>query len=131
VVASYFTIVSFATGDGVKLKQWFALLCWCTLPQVLGNIAQLVNMVANDPRFMLQDSIDPLSVGNLLSIDRTGAPTVQRYMLGLDVTLIWSLVLQVIGYQSFTNKSYATSAAVVLGPIALIVAIGTLLALRG
>jgi len=52
-------------------------------------------------------------------------------MLGLDVTLIWSLVLQVIGYQSFTNKSYATSAAVVLGPIALIVAIGTLLALRG
>jgi hypothetical protein len=80
---------------------------------------------------MLQDSIDPLSVGNLLSIDRTGAPTVQRYMLGLDVTLIWSLVLQVIGYQSFTNKSYATSAAVVLGPIALIVAIGTLLALRG
>jgi hypothetical protein len=129
LVASYFTIVSFATGDGVKLKQWFALLCWCTLPQVLGTIAQLVNMVVNDPRFMLQDSIDPLSFGNLLSIDRTGAPTVQRYLLGLDVTLIWSLVLQVLGYQSFTNKPYATSAAIVLGPIALIVAIGTLVAL--
>ena len=130
LVASYFTIVSFATGDGVKLKQWFALLCWCTLPQVLGIIAQFVNMVVNDPRFMLQDTVNPLSFGNLLSIDRTDAPIVQRYLLGLDVTVIWSLVLQVLGYQFFTRKAYATSAAIVLGPIALIVAIGTLLALR-
>ena len=130
LVASYFTIVSFATGDGVTLKQWFVLLCWCTLPQVLGSVAQLVNMIVNDPRFMLQDNVDPLSVGNLLSIDRTGAPNIQRYMLGLDVTVIWSLVLQVLGYQSFTKRSYAASAAIVLGPIALIVLVGTLLALR-
>src|SRR4051794_8386771 len=61
LVASYYTIVSFATNDGVKLKQWFALLCWCALPQVLGIIAQLVNMVVNDPRFMLQDNINPLA----------------------------------------------------------------------
>jgi hypothetical protein len=130
LVASYFTVVSFATGDGVKLKQWFALLCWCALPQVFGSIAQLVNMVVNDPRFMLQDSVDPLSFGNLLSIDRTNASIVQRYLLGLDVTVIWTLVLQVLGYQFFTKKPYATSAAIVLGPVALIVAIGTLVALR-
>src|SRR5262245_61306564 len=42
LVASYYTIVSFVSGDGVKLKQWFALLCWCALPQVLGMVAQLV-----------------------------------------------------------------------------------------
>jgi Yip1-like protein len=129
LVAAYFTVVSFMTNDGVKLKQWFALLCWCTLPQVLGIIAQLVNMTVNDPRFMLQDQIDPLALGNLLSIDRTGAPMVQRILLGINVTALWSLVLQVLGYQSFTKKPYATSAAIVLGPLALIVAIGTLVAL--
>jgi uncharacterized membrane protein YwzB len=129
LVASYFTIVSFMTNDGVKLKQWFALLCWCTLPQVLGIIAQLVNMIVNDPRFMLQDQINPLAFGNLLSIDRTGAPLVQRILLGIDITAFWSLALQVLGYQSFTKKPYATSAAIVLGPIALIVAIGTLVAM--
>jgi hypothetical protein len=130
LVASYYTIVSFVTGDGVKLKQWFALLCWCALPQVLGIVAQLVNMLVNDPRFMLQDSINPLAFGNLLSIDRTGAPIVQRILLGIDITAIWTLVLQVLGYQSFTKSSYAKSTAVVLGPIALIVLVGTLLALR-
>jgi hypothetical protein len=35
----------------------------------------------------------------------------------------------VLGYQSFTKKPYATSVAVVLGPVALIVAIGTLVAM--
>jgi hypothetical protein len=131
LVAAYFTIASFVTGDGVKLKQWFALLCWCTLPQVLGIIAQLVNMVVNDPRFMLQDQINPLAFGNLLSIDRSpSTPIVQRILLGIDVTAIWSLVLQILGYQAFTKSSFVKSAAVVLGPIALIVAIGTLLALR-
>jgi hypothetical protein len=130
LVASYYTIVSFVTGDGVKLKQWFALLCWCALPQVLGIVAQLVNMIVNDPRFMLQDSINPLAFGNLLSIDRTGAPIVQRILLGIDITAIWTLVLQVLGYQSFTKSSFVKSAAVVLGPLALIVLVGTLLALR-
>jgi Yip1 domain len=130
IVAAYYTFVSFMTGDGVKLKQWFALLCWCTLPQVLGVVAQLVNMIVNDPRFMLQDAINPLSFGNLLSIDRTGAPIVQRILLGIDVTAIWTLVLQVLGYQAFSKSSLVKSAAIVLGPIALIVLIGTLLALR-
>jgi hypothetical protein len=130
LVACYYTIVSFVTGDGVRLKQWFALICWCALPQVLGMLAELVNMTVNDPRFMLQDNINPISFGNLLSIDRTGAPMVQRILLGIDITAIWTLVLQILGYQSFTKSSYVKSAAIVLGPLALIVLVGTLLSLR-
>jgi hypothetical protein len=130
VVALYFTFVSFVTGDGVKLRQWFALLVWCVLPQMLGQVAVIVNMLMNDPRFMLQDAINPLAFGNLLSIDRAGVSTVQRILLGIDVTAIWSLVLQVLGYQSFSKSSFGKATMVVLGPIALIVVVGTLLALR-
>jgi len=130
IVASYYTVVSFVTGDGVRLKQWFALVCWCALPQVFGIVAQLVNMLINEPRFMLQDQLDPLAFGNLLSIDRAGAPIVQRILLGIDIIVIWALVLQVLGYQSFTKSSYAKAAAIVLGPLALIVLVGTLLSLR-
>jgi hypothetical protein len=129
--ALYYTIVSFATSDGVKLKQWFALTCWCTLPSVLGLIAQLVNLSVNDARFMVQDAINPLAFGNLLGVERTAAtPIVQRILLGIDVTAIWSIVLSVIGYQLWTKKSLATSVIVVLGPLAVIVLIGTLVALR-
>src|SRR5262249_23915020 len=74
LVAAYYTIVSSVTRDGVRLKQWFALACWCTLPQVLGLISVLVNIVVNDPRFMPPETINPLAFGNLLSIDPAGTP---------------------------------------------------------
>ena len=50
--------------------------------------------------------------------------------LGIDVTVIWTLVLSILGYQLFSKSSIVKAAVVVLAPLALIVVIGTLLALR-
>jgi hypothetical protein len=130
LVAAYYTGVSFVSSDGVRLKQWFSLILWCALPSVLGLVAQLVNLSINDARFMPQDAINPLSFGNLLSIDRTGKTILQRVLLGIDVTVIWTLVLSILGYQAFSKSSIVKAAVVVLAPLALIVVIGTLLALR-
>jgi Yip1 domain len=130
LVAVYYTGVSFVSSDGVRLKQWFSLICWCALPAVLGLIAQLVNLSVNDARFMAQDALNPLSFGNLLSIDRADKTVLQRVLLGIDVTVIWTLVLSILGYQAFTKSSIVKAAAVVLAPLALIVIIGTLIALR-
>ena len=129
LTALYYTGVSFVTHDGIKLTQWFALIAWCTLPTVLGAVAQVVNIIATDSRFMLQDAINPLSFGNLLSIDPTGASIVQRILLGIDLTTIWSVVITVLGYQAWTKSSLVKAVAVVLGPLALIIAISTLLTL--
>jgi hypothetical protein len=129
VTALYYTGVSFITNDGVKLKQWFALVCWCTLPVVLGLVAQLANLLAGDARFMLQDEINPLAFGNLFSIDRTGASILQRIMLSIDLTAIWALVLTVLGYQAWTKSSIVKAAAIVLGPLGLIVVVSTLFSL--
>jgi hypothetical protein len=131
LTALYYTIVSFFSHDGVKLKQWFALACWCTLPAALGLVAQLVNLSINDARFMMQDEINPLAFGKLLSIEMTPAtPIVQRILLGIDLTVIWSIALSVIGYQMWTRSSLVKSVIVVIGPLAAIIVIGTLAALR-
>ena len=131
LTALYYTIVSFFSNDGVKLKQWFALCCWCMLPSLLGLVAQLVNLSVNDARFMLQDSVNPIAFGNLLSIERTTAtPVVQRILLGIDITVFWQIALSVLGYQAFAKSSFTKSVIVVLGPLAAIVVIGTLIALR-
>jgi hypothetical protein len=131
LTALYYTIVSFFSNDGVKLRQWFALCCWCTLPSLLSLVAQLVNLSVNDARFMLQDSVNPIAFGTLLSIERTAAtPIVQRILLGIDITVFWTLALSVLGYQMFAKSSFTKSVIVVLGPLAAIVVIGTLIALR-
>lgn len=125
----YLTGVSFATNDGVKLKQWFALMTWCALPILLGIIAQIVNVEFRDARFLAQDEINPLSFRNLLSIDTAGLNAFQRVLLGIDPTTLWSLILSIFGYQFFTNRSVGTSATIVLAPVVLIVAIGVLITL--
>ncbi len=130
VVAGYYTGVSFITGDGIKFKQWFGLVAWCAFPLVLGLLASIVNLVAVDARFLPQELINPLSFGALFSIDSEGATVVQRILLSRDVTFLWSLVLGVLGYQYFTKRSMAFSAAVALGPLAVIVLVGALIALR-
>jgi Yip1 domain len=126
----YYSGVSFVTGDGVKYKQWFALASWCAIPVVFGLVAALVHVLAGDARFMRQEELNPFSFGNLLSIDMVGVTRAQRALFSLDPTLIWSVMLSIIGYQSFTKRSLPFSAAVVLGPIVLIVAVIAAIALR-
>ena len=126
--ALYYTGVSFITSDGVKFKEWFGLVSWCTLPAVLGIVAQIINLLVSDARFMAQDALNPLAFGNLLAIDRTGATILQRILLGIDVTALWSLVLSVLAYQAWTKSSLLKTIGIVFGPLIVIVAIGTAIA---
>ena len=127
--ALYYTGVSFATNDGHKFKQWLALIAWCSLPGLLGIIASLVNLQVTDARFLLPTQLNPLSFGSLLGVDQQGGSVVEAYLMALDVTVLWSLVLTILGYQAFTKRSTATSALVVLAPYGVIALIVTLLAL--
>lgn len=127
--ALYYTGVSFATNDGHKFKQWFALIAWCSLPGVFGMIASLVNLQVADARFLPAEQLNPLSFGNLLALDPQGATIVERILMALDVTVFWALALQILGYQAFTRRSTAMSAVIVLAPYAVIALIASLFTL--
>lgn len=129
LVALYYTGVSFATHDGVKYGQWLALIAWCGLPAVFGIIASLVNLFASDARFLPAEQLNPLSFGSLFAIDPQGATVVERILLSLDVTALWAVVLQILGYQAFTQRSVVKATLVVLGPLAFIVLVASLAAL--
>lgn len=118
--ALYFTGVSFALSAGVKFKQWFALLAWCSVPFLLGLLASLANVLTSDARFMPQEAMNPLSFGNLLALDSEGATLSQRILLSLDITTVWSLVLQVLGFQAWTGRSTAVASAVALAPLLIL-----------
>jgi Yip1-like protein len=129
VVALYYLGVSFATNDKTKFQQWLALIAWCSLPAVLGYIASIVNLQVTDARFLPAEQLNPLSFGSLLGLEPKGATIVERILMALDVTVLWSTVLQILGYQAFTGRSIGVAAAVVLGPLAAIVLIVSLFTL--
>jgi hypothetical protein len=129
LIALYYTGVSFATNDGIKYGQWLALIAWCSLPAVFGQIASLVNLAVADARFLPAQQLNPLSFSSLLGIDPQGATFVESILLSLDLTTLWSTVLTILGYQAFTQRSIVRATIVVLGPLAVIVLIGSLSAL--
>ena len=127
LVALYFTGVSFATNDGVKYGQWFAMITWALMPIVIGLAATFINLLVSDSRFIPQEKLNPLAFGNLLGIDIAGLPRGQRGLLSLDISAIWAVVLLVLGHQVFTQRSIVRAATVVLGPIVGIVLISVVL----
>jgi hypothetical protein len=129
IFALYYLGVSFATNDKTKFQQWLALIAWCSLPAVLGYIASIVNLQVTDARFLPAEQLNPLSFGSLLGLQPKGATIVERILMALDVTVLWSTVLQILGYQAFTGRSMAVSTVVVLGPLACIVLIVSLVTL--
>ncbi len=129
LIALYYTGVSFALNDKIKYQQWLALIAWCSLPAVFGLIASFVNLQVTDARFLPADQLNPLSFGSLLALETQGATIVERILMQLDVTVLWSTVLQILGYQAFTQRSIVTSTVVVLGPLAVIVLVASIFAL--
>lgn len=118
--ALYLLAVGAATRTGIKYGQWFALCWWSSLPWLLGMLATVVYLATNDIRFVPQEALNPLSFGNLLSIEAAGAPMLQRVALALDPTTLWAFVLLIMGYQAFSKKSIVHAALVVIAPLVVI-----------
>lgn len=130
VYSLYLTGVSFATNDGIRLRQWFGLVCWCGLPALLGFLASIVNMLSNDATFMSQDRINPLSYASIFNLDTAGVGGFRRVLMMSDVTQIWTLVLTVLGYQAWTRRGLGSAAAIVLAPYILLIGLGLFLSGR-
>src|SRR5688572_2928127 len=81
VIGLYFTAVSFATNDGVKFGQWFAMGAWALMPMVFGLAATFVNLLVSDARFLAPEQLNPLSFANLLGIEMEGASQGQIALL--------------------------------------------------
>ena len=128
LIALYFTGVSFASNDGVKFGQWFAMIAWSMVPLLLGLAAAFVNLLVSDARFLPPEQLNPLSFSNLLAIDTTGSSTLERSVLALSVVTFWVVGLLVVGHQVLSQRSIVRSALVVLVPIAAIVALVTVIA---
>lgn len=123
VIALYFTAVSFATNDGVKFGQWFAMGAWAVMPMVFGLLAAFVNLLVSDARFLAPEQLNPLSFANLLGIETEGASAGQIALLSRDITALWCVLLFVLGYQVFAQRSLVRAATVVLAPLVVIVGI--------
>ena len=122
LTALYYKIVTWITRDQVSYQHWFSMVCWCALPSLLSSLASIVNLLTADVSLMPQEAVNPLTFANLAGLEAAD-DGVGQLLAGYDPPRIWSLVLMILCYRTFTARSLTASAGIVLVPTVLIVSL--------
>jgi hypothetical protein len=118
--SAYLAGVSLVTNDEFRRKQWFAMLCWCALPVVLGHLASVANIFLSDATFLRPDRMNPLSFSSLLNLESALGNSLRQMLQSMDLTAVWSMGLTVFAYHAWTKKDLFKSALIVLAPATLL-----------
>ena len=120
VEAIYFHLANkVTTGADIGFGQWFSFAAWTAFVGVFASIAAFITMLVADSNQITAESLQVLSMNNLLIHASPGDPW---FRWGSSLTLInlWMLVLMSIGYARWTGASTVKSAIIACLPWVLI-----------
>jgi len=124
--AVYFLIISNINNDGYEFKQWLSFVSWTATPAILVAVAMFVFLFTSSNGQIAPDSINPLSL-NELFFNLDASKGVGKLLASIHLAQFWSIAIMIMGYQQWTNKSAASSSAIVVIPYLLFYGIWFLL----
>ena len=110
-------------------KHWFTLVCWSSLPVLLGTVvASILLFLSETPQIAL-GVIQPLSLNELLF---HVPPESRGYALASSISIpaILGWALMIIGVRVWSQRSWAFSAAFILVLVVLVYAIWAFITFR-
>lgn len=120
IMAAYLMLVNkLLDSDNLSFKAWFSFICWCSIPSIFTSLASLINvMLASNGQIAL-DALNPISFNNLF-LHLVPSDPLFGPLSAWDPMMIWSIGLMIYGFNQWTGKSLAKSAAIVLAPTLII-----------
>jgi|CZKE01.1.fsa_nt_gi hypothetical protein len=122
-------IASGIMSAGVKFKQIFAIECYAGLTGIVAKLLGIVVIFLKNPdQFNL---MNPLAFNPAAFMDQKTAPKFTYTLAtGLDLFVIWAMILTVIGLKAAAGKKLSTggAAVAVVLPYALLLLLGATLA---
>lgn len=126
VHALYFMIVGKIMSTGHDFSDWFALSVWGRMPWVIGAVVTVIAALVMSEQTDLS-AYNLLAFSTWLSVPNENHVIFGQFVKGLDLLVIWSIVIMTVGFNSWTEKSMGVSAAVVAIPYVVIYALLMLL----
>jgi hypothetical protein len=114
----YFLIVSNINGDGYEFKQWLSFVSWTSMPILLTILAMFAMIFASSSGQIAPDALNPLSLNELI-FGLEPSKGLGKMLSSIHLPQLWSWAIMVIGYKTWTKKSMASSAMIVLIPFAM------------
>lgn len=104
----------FATGADLSFKTAYAIIFYAGLPGIIGSILGTISMFAgvNPEGFNVNN---PVATNPAYFMDRGGNKFLYTMASGLDVLVIWSIVLMGIGFACTSKVKRSTAIGVVAG----------------
>ncbi len=121
---------SFGLGANVSFKAAYAIIFYASLPGIIGSILGAVSMFAGvDPEGFNVNN--PVATNPAYFMDRAGNKFLYGMASGLDILVIWSIVLMGIGFACNSKVKRSTAIGVVAGWYLLWKLVMAALAARG
>ena len=120
IEAVYFHLaIKVATGAKIGFGQWFSFAAWTGFVGIFGSLAALLTIVFADSNQIAAESLQVLSINNLVL---HAAPGDAWFRWGSSLTLVnlWMLGLMSYGYARWTGDSLLKSTIIACLPWVLI-----------
>lgn len=125
--SGYLSMASALNGDKYRFSHWFSLICWTSLPSLLGVVGMVVTILLSPNGQISAYDLNPLTLANLGMTSDNGS--VQTIMNSLNLLMFWSIGLTVMAYKQWVQASWFKTLSIVLGPYLLIFGIWSYFAL--
>ena len=125
--AGYLSMASALNGDKYRFSHWFSLVCWTSLPALLGVLGMVVTILLSPNGQISALDLNPLTLANLGM--RSSSASVQTLLGSLNLTMFWGATLIVMAYRQWLHSGWVKALSIVLAPYALIFGIWSYLML--
>ena len=111
-------IIGNVRNNDVSYGEWFALICWSSVPAILLGIMVILNLSIGDNSQLRPEFLNPISIATLFDLEMPG--NFNKFMSMLSIITFWSIYLVASGVQRWSNSSTIASYLVALSSFALL-----------
>jgi uncharacterized membrane protein YqhA len=110
LIALYYSLVGQLLGHAITYRKWFAFCVWTAVPRLIVFPLMLFQIASSHGQVALED-LSMVSLNFLLLHQPSNHPWA-AWSSALDLTVVWSFVVGVIGFRVWTGESLRTSLVV-------------------
>lgn len=118
LTALYYLLAGKLMGSGIGYGKWFGFAAWTAVPRLLALPLMALQIATSHGQVAAED-LNMLSLNFLIFHIPQGHPWAGM-LSGIDLTMIWSLVLATFGLKAWTGRGTGACAFAAILPYALI-----------
>ncbi len=127
ITSIYLVVVGAVYDDKPGLKDFFSFAMWAALTSLAAIALMVVNFTLSPDARLTAMQLNPVTLNNL--IFHVGDDNAFKRLLdSIDLTLLWSQLVMIIGYRQWVGRSWLNASLVILTPFVVVYGIWAVVA---